>query len=164
MPPLTRWVRGLSWVCRSESVPGGIQSAETTLHATCVAFGDRAVLIRGASGRGKSGLALELLAMGAGLVADDRTRLWRVRDAVIADAPETIRGLIEARGIGILSLPCVGPQPLALVVNLDRDETDRLPVRRHEDVMGVALPSIGRVAHHHFPAAVLLYLRYGEVS
>ncbi len=145
-------------------MPGDADPVETVIHATCVAHGERAVLIRGASGRGKSGLALELLAMGAGLVSDDRTRLWRCADHVMADAPEAIRGRIEARGIGILTLPCVGPQPLGLIVDMDRDVAERLPPRHHEEVIGVELPCIGRVAQRHFPAAILLYLMHGELS
>ena len=61
----------------SETVPS---HGETIVHASCVARDGRAVLIRGASGSGKSGLALQLMALGAGLVADDRTRLWREGD------------------------------------------------------------------------------------
>ena len=34
-------------------------------------------MITGASGAGKSALALQLIALGAELVADDRTELWR---------------------------------------------------------------------------------------
>ncbi|SEL93687.1 Hpr(Ser) kinase/phosphatase [Roseovarius azorensis] len=163
-PPLIRWARDLSWACRSEPVPGEAGTAEMVTHASCVAYGGRAVLIRGAPGRGKSGLALDLLAMGAGLVADDRTRLWRREDQVMADAPETIRGRIEARGVGILTLPGVGPQPLALIVDMDRDVAERLPPLDHEEVMGVTLPILGRAAHRHFPAAILLYLMHGELS
>ena len=124
----------------------------------------RAALIRGAAGRGKSGLALQLVAMGAGLVADDRTRLWRAGAQVMADAPDTIRGRIEARGLGILRLPAAGPQPLALVIDLDRDETDRLPPPRETRIKGVTLPLVHGSAHAHFPAAILLYLRYGELE
>lgn len=143
---------------------GAREPTETVVHATCVACGDRAALIRGAAGRGKSALALDLLAMGAGLVSDDRTRLRRLGGQVMADAPETIRGLIEARGIGILRLPDLGPRPLALIVDMDRDVVERLPPRTHEDVMGILLPCLGRVPHRHFPAAILLYLRHGELT
>lgn len=143
---------------------GAREPEETVVHATCVALDARAVLIRGASGRGKSGLALELMAMGAGLVADDRTRLWRLGGQVMAAAPETLRGLIEARGVGILRLPDLGPRPLSLIVDLDREVADRLPPPTHEDVMGIRLPCLGRVSHRHFPAAILLYLRHGELT
>ena len=48
---------------------------ETILHATCIAWQGRGVLIRGPSGSGKSALALGLMAHGAVLVADDRVKL-----------------------------------------------------------------------------------------
>ncbi|MEO1532556.1 MAG: serine kinase, partial [Pseudomonadota bacterium] len=42
------------------------------LHASAVALGERGLLILGPSGAGKTRLALELVALGAELVADDR--------------------------------------------------------------------------------------------
>ncbi|MFU8777328.1 MAG: HPr kinase/phosphorylase [Roseovarius sp.] len=133
------------------------------LHATCVAQSGRAALIRGASGRGKSGLALQLLALGAGLVADDRTRLWVNAGRIMADAPDTIRGQIEVRGMGILRLPCVGPQPLALIVDLDAESTERLPPLTHAELLGHRVPLVKKADHAHFPAAVLLYLMHGTL-
>ncbi|MDO5529406.1 MAG: hypothetical protein Q4F71_08380, partial [Paracoccus sp. (in: a-proteobacteria)] len=50
---------------------GGVE-----LHASALAAAGRAALILGPSGAGKSSFALTLLALGAGLVADDRVRLW----------------------------------------------------------------------------------------
>lgn len=163
MPPLIRWARALSWVCRSEPVTSPPASGEVILHATCVAHSGRAVLIRGASGRGKSGLALQLLALGAGLVADDRTRLWVAEGRVMADAPETIRGQIEARGMGILRLPSTGPQPVALIVDLDAETTERMPSLTHADLLGQSVPLVKKADHAHFPAAVLLYLIHGTL-
>ncbi|MEQ8902573.1 MAG: HPr kinase/phosphatase C-terminal domain-containing protein [Roseovarius sp.] len=154
----------MSWACRSDPVTAHAPAQEIVIHATCVALEGRAALIRGAAGQGKSGLALQLIALGATLVADDRTRLWRNDDRLIADAPDTIRGRIEARGLGILHLPQTGPAPVACVVDLDRSETDRLPSLCHETVMDLRLPSFGKSPHPHFPAVILLYLRYGTIS
>ena len=72
------------------------------LHATAVAVDDQAVLIEGASGSGKSALALTLMAFGAVLVADDRVLLQIAGGNLIATPPATIAGRIEARGMGIL--------------------------------------------------------------
>ncbi|MFB9148349.1 HPr kinase/phosphorylase [Roseovarius ramblicola] len=142
----------------------GDDAGGLTVHASCVAQAGRAALIRGAAGSGKSGLALRLIALGADLVADDRTRLWRAGAQVMADAPATIRGRIEARGVGLLRLPAAGPCPLALAIDLDREETGRLPPLRETRVAGAALPLVHGSGHAHFPAAILLYLKFGVLE
>ena len=131
---------------------------ETIVHASCVARNGRAVLIRGASGSGKSGLALQLMALGAVLVSDDRTRLWRAGAGLMADAPPTIRGRIEAREVGILSAPPAGPTPVALVVDMDERECDRLPEYRTVTMLGADIPLARKSELAHFPAAILTYL------
>lgn len=122
-------------------------------------MGDLGVLIIGPSGAGKSALALQLIALGASLVADDRTRLTRQDGTVVADVPETIAGLIEARGVGILRLPPAGPTPLALVVDTARTEPERIPPPRSHAVLGLELPCLYRVEGPQFASAILLYLR-----
>src|SRR5580658_5234693 len=93
-----------------------ILSGETLLvHATAVAIGARAVLLRGPSGSGKSDLALRLIDAGARLVADDRCQLSREADAIVVRAPAAIAGLIEVRGIGILGVDTVPEARLALI-------------------------------------------------
>lgn len=170
MSPRTRWARVSSWAFRSDPVTGRDSGASADaagpliLHATTVAANGRAALIRGTSGSGKSGLALALIGLGAGLVADDRTRLRRTGDQVIADAPEAIRGRIEARGVGIMGCPAAGPVPLALIVDMDRPEPERLPPWGEEKVLDISLPILGNPGHPHFPSAILLYLMYGRVD
>lgn len=116
------------------------------LHASCVAMDGageiRAVLILGRSGAGKSALALELMSRGARLVADDRTLVVRRGGALIASCPPAISGLIEARGIGLIRVPPLARARLALAVDLDEGEGDRLPPPRRMDLLGVALPRI----------------------
>lgn len=122
------------------------------------------MLIRGASGRGKSGLALQLLAFGAELVADDRTRVWKENGQIMADAPVTIRGQIEARGMGILRLPCVGPQPVSLIVDMDAESSERVPPLAQAEILGLRIPIVKKNAHAHFPATILLYLKHGTLT
>jgi len=138
--------------------------AETVLHAGCVAWGGRGLLISGASGSGKSGLALSLMAMGCDLVADDRTVILRPGDALLADAPASIAARIEARGLGILRADAVGPVPLALAVDLDRAETARLPPRRSVSHLGIALPLAYGAENRHLAAAILQYLKAGRCA
>lgn len=134
------------------------------MHATTICHAGRGGLIIGASGTGKSGLALQLLALGARLVADDRTRLWRADEALMADVPEAIKGRIEARGVGILTAPATGPVPVALVIDMDRVETKRLPPNRTLRILDHELPLIRKVESPCFPAAILLYLNGGRIA
>jgi HPr kinase/phosphorylase len=127
------------------------------LHATAIAIDGRAVLLRGASGSGKSDLALRLIDAGARLVADDQSELCRRGAEVIVRAPAAISGLLEVRGIGIMRLDALAEAPVALVVDLVLAETiERLPARRCETILGLALPLI-RVAP--FEASVTAKLR-----
>ena len=136
-------------------------SKAETLHATCVSIDGSGVLIVGPSGSGKSGLALQLMALGADLVSDDRTDVTMVSGALRATAPPTIAGLIEARGVGILNAPVQSDTAIALIVDMGQAETERLPHRRLRTIQGVTLPCLHKVDAAHFAAAVLLYLRRG---
>ena len=154
---MTRWRKG------ADAIADRPRDDGLVLHASCVVTTGGGALIRGQSGSGKSVLALRLLALGARLVADDRTHLRRERGRLVAEAPAAIRGLIEARGIGILNAPPVtDPAPVALIVDLDRQETERLPPVRQTRLLGVDLPVIGNPGGLHLPAAILIYLAHGR--
>lgn len=133
------------------------------LHASCVAIGDRGLLILGPSGAGKSALALRLISLGARLVSDDRTRVDLVDGQLCATCPNPdLSGLIEARGVGLMRAPAQASANLALAVDLDQAETDRLPPYRHVTILGVALSLVLHVQNDHFPDALMLYLRHGR--
>jgi len=102
------------------------RTTEANVHASCVAIAGRGVLLTGKSGAGKSDLALRLIDDGARLVADDRTILFLVKGALYARAPESIKGLLEIRGIGIVACSSLPKVRIALVVRLGR-EGRRLP-------------------------------------
>jgi HPr kinase/phosphorylase len=130
----------------------------TEIHASCVAAGGRGLLILGRPGAGKSALALELVALGALLVADDRVALRRAGDVLVATAPPRLRGLVEARGVGVLRLPHAAEAALALAIDLDATERARIPPRRSMGLLGVAIPLLlGRPAG----AAVIAALLHG---
>ena len=101
----------------------------TNIHASCVAVGRKGILLLGASGAGKSDLALRLIDEGAVLVADDRTDLFVRRGKLFARAPRILAGLIEVRGLGIVRLRRHKEIAVALVVQLGRAGT-RLPQRQ----------------------------------
>lgn len=123
-----------------------------------MAHGGKGLLILGKSGAGKSSLALAMIALGAGLVADDRTTIARLDGQLIASAPEPLQGLIEARGIGLIRLPFITQIALKVAVDLDQAESDRLPPLRHMELMGQKLHLIHGSQYLHFPAALMCYL------
>lgn len=121
------------------------------MHGTCVAFGGRAALLRGAPGTGKSDLALRFIARypatrgnaGASLVADDQVVLERRGSELVARAPEEIAGMLEVRGVGLVRLDYANSARLRLIVDLvaggqaPRLPPDPLP---REEVLGVEVP------------------------
>ena len=97
------------------------------IHASCVAIGGKGVLLLGESGAGKSDLALRLIDEGASLVADDRCALFLSRGKLWARPPQTIAGLLEMRGLGIIALPHLAKVPIAMAVVLKARPGPRLP-------------------------------------
>ncbi len=134
------------------------------LHASCVALEGQGLLITGASGRGKSALALQLMAYGAQLVADDRVLVQLLDGQVIARAPDPIRGLIEARCMGLLKAQIRSPVPVVAMVDLEQLETERLPRRQTTRLLGKTLPLVKRVDAPHFAPALMQFLRCGALD
>jgi HPr kinase/phosphorylase len=124
-------------------------TAQRTVHASAVLVGDRAVLIRGASGSGKSRLAFDLILAGrAGLIApavlvgDDRVHLEIVQgDLEVRPAPK-LAGLIEIYGLGIRRCDFVERALVGLVVDLGAADAERLPPPDAllTDIYGIKIP------------------------
>jgi serine kinase of HPr protein (carbohydrate metabolism regulator) len=113
-----------------------------TIHASSVALDGRAVLITGPSGAGKSDLAFRLIDRGFTLVSDDQTIVSRSGARLTASAPPTIRGKLEIRGIGIVTMDQVDDQSVALLVELTSD-IERLPDdSRVRLMLGTGVPMI----------------------
>lgn len=114
-----------------------MQDAPELVHGTCVALGGVAALLRGPSGVGKSDLALRFLFLSRRgpaalarpcLVADDQVVIRRDGDGLVASAPETIRGKLEVRGIGIVEVKPLTEARLVLVADLVvSGEVERMP-------------------------------------
>src|SRR5204862_1742786 len=125
--------------------------APATVHASAVRVGDRAVLIRGPSGSGKSRLAFDLILAGrsgqlppAILVGDDRVHLdTSGGNLIVRPAPE-LAGLIEIRGLGIRRIEHAAEAVVGLVVDLAAEDAERLPAAEAltANFDGVKLPRI----------------------
>ncbi|HEU0276145.1 MAG TPA: HPr(Ser) kinase/phosphatase [Candidatus Udaeobacter sp.] len=113
------------------------------------------VLIRGASGIGKSECVLGLIERGYSLVADDVTRITSLEGReLMATAPELTRNHMEVRGIGIIDVAKVFgigsiriEKRLDLVVTLkdwqDVQEVDRIGLdREYYGILGLQVPHV----------------------
>jgi serine kinase of HPr protein (carbohydrate metabolism regulator) len=122
-----------------------------SVHASAVKVGERAVLIRGPSGSGKSRLAFDLILAGrsgqlppAVLVGDDRVRLDTAGKELLVRPVEELAGLIEIRGLGIRRCDFVAEAAVGLVVDLAAADAERLPPPEalQIDIYGVKIPRI----------------------
>ncbi|MEZ7812169.1 MAG: HPr kinase/phosphorylase [Paracoccaceae bacterium] len=132
------------------------------LHATTVSLNAQALVIVGPSGSGKSSFALALMALGARLVADDQTLLIRQADRVLATCPPALKGLIEARGIGILKANYVqAPVLVIMVLDMGQRETKRRPLEQKISLCGVDFPLLLSHDHTYFPSRVFHAMKFG---
>lgn len=132
------------------------------VHATSVEIGGHAVLIRGPSGSGKSDLALRLIDGGGVLVADDQSTISNDGGRLFVGVPDTIAGLLEVRGLGVVRVPYRARVPLALVVELVAPkDVERLPEPSSAQLLGVMMP---RVVLAAFEASTPAKVRLAMIS
>ena len=128
-----------------------------TVHGVLMDVLGLGVLLTGASGIGKSELALGLINRGHRLIADDAPLFYRQGgEAVIGSCPSVLRNFLEVRGIGVLDVRAMfgdnairDHKRLRLVVHLvainDAQllDMDRLHgIHRTFEVLGVLIPEV----------------------
>lgn len=128
-----------------------------SVHGSAVLVENRAVLIRGPSGSGKSRLAFDLILAGRSglipptlLVGDDRVHLEARQGQIVVRPARELAGLIEIRGLGIRRCGFAGEAVVGLVVDLSAADAERLPPPEAllTRIHGVQLPRIPVDTHH----------------
>ena len=115
----------------------------TRLAGSVVAKDSRGLLLLGASGSGKSSLALQLIDRGYSLVADDAVEIHAKQGQLWARAPRATFGLLEVYGVGLVRMPAVESVALSLVAQLaPAAEIERLPTPERYRLAGIELPQL----------------------
>lgn len=133
------------------------------LHGTAVELEGRGLLITGASGTGKSQLALEMIGLGARLIADDQVRVDAGTPGLMLAPPANLAGLIEVWGIGLIRLPHLAGVALWGIADLDAAEAERLPPPRARAVAGQQVPVWACRGRPGLAAALAALMRAGRV-
>jgi len=115
---------------------------------------DRALLIEGPPGSGKSSLALSLIDRGAVLVGDDSVLLEVRGNRLVASSHRQTRGLIEVRNVGLLAFPVCDEAPVALVLQLDDTAPRFIESAATCEIEGIPLPVV-----RLFPDSQVLSIR-----
>ena len=143
------------------------------IHASAVRIGETGILILGASGVGKSALALDLIdqcqlrGIAAGLIGDDRIVLARRNGQTFASPAPQLAGMIEVRGSGIHAIGHVAEAPLHLAVRLvPEKDAVRMPIEEPVEVLpGILLACLYLPQGQSAVRAVLARLgHYGGVK
>ena len=124
---------------------------DSTIHASAVLVGAKAVLIRGPAGSGKSQLVWNLLTAAAQgvvpfarLVADDRVHVESHLGRLLARPPQALAGMIEIHGLGIRRVEFEALAVVGMVVDLAAADADRHPEKKtaSAEIAGVTLPRL----------------------
>lgn len=129
-------------------------------HCSVVQIDGAGVMIEGASGSGKTSLALGLIdtararGLAASLVSDDQALLSVAGERLVASAPAAIAGLAELRGYGIARVEHVDCCEIDVVGRLDADEgLPRMAEPGRTTIKGVELPLLHLPGRHEQQAA-----------
>jgi serine kinase of HPr protein (carbohydrate metabolism regulator) len=148
-----------------------MSSNQSTIHASVVLVGARAVLIRGPSAAGKSRLALVLLQAAqtgllgfARLVADDRVLIESAGGRLLAQPAPALAGLIEVHGLGVRRVPHEPVAVVGTVLDLAAADGSRLPEQasRQAEISGVRLPRLAVAAGVEPLPLLLAYLQTAD--
>jgi HPr kinase/phosphorylase len=140
---------------------------KSTIHASAVLVGPKAVLIRGPAGSGKSHLVWHLLQSAARgalpfarLVADDRACVEACAGHLLVRPAEALAGMLEMRGLGIRRLPYESVAVVGLVIDLAAADAERYPAAEVQktSIDGVFLPRLAVAPAVPALSMVLAYL------
>lgn len=127
----------------------------TTLHGELLDIYGIGILLTGESGIGKSETALELIAKGHHLVADDVVEVKKVAEnRLVGESPEITRYFLEVRGVGIIDIrtmygvgSVVSNKAIDMVIHMETWQNGKGYNRLGDDygyseILGVKVPEV----------------------
>lgn len=125
-------------------------------HGVFLDIFDKGVLLMGPSGCGKSDCALQLLARGHRLIADDAPTFYRTQtNQIIGFCPERIQNALEIRALGIIDVrqlfgenAVLSEKNLDLIVHLAKLNPCDVTTRKlqielhHQTILDVPIPTL----------------------
>jgi serine kinase of HPr protein (carbohydrate metabolism regulator) len=131
----------------------------TLIHATCVEWEDKGILIIGDSGAGKSDLAIRLMEKDAFLISDDQTKLLKRKNEILGQTAPNIEGKIELRGVGIIDVDYKKETAIKLILELvkSRKEVPRMPKLEFSDFFGI---KVAKFRLYPFDDSTLIKIKY----
>ena len=128
--------------------------------ATAISYKKHAILIQGSSGIGKSSLALQLIERGAILIGDDVVEIYLKNNKLYCKYKEKLKGVIEVRGLGLVSgLKVSRPVPVLCVIRLHKTHTERLPKSKTVLLLNKKIPVFDFYACNTLEISVLYSIR-----
>ncbi|MBB71955.1 MAG: hypothetical protein CMF50_06105 [Legionellales bacterium] len=131
-------------------------TVSVTKHGVFMDVFGHGVLLTGASGIGKSELALNLINRSHRLIADDAVEFSPINEGIVGRCPPLLQDFLEVRGLGILNIRVMfgdtaikDAKRLQLIINIVvmDDEALRSMDRLHgmyseQTILGVAIPEV----------------------
>ena len=141
----------------------------TSIHANCVVVGHSGVLIRGASGSGKSTITRRIVELAryrgyfSEIVGDDRILLRMNNGRIVASGHPLIAGCLEIRGLGIAQSNFENRAVIRLLVDCEPVLKVRAPddLENSGELFGISLRRI--TVTPETPDHVLVALGLGSV-
>ena len=142
------------------------------MHATALVLGTRGVIVSGASGLGKTSLALHLVerfataGRFARIVSDDQVFLENRNGRLVCHAPAAIAGRVEVRGYGPTPVATERSCVVDLFVRLAEGAAPRLPERAFGTIEGCRIEALTLAARDAPGAAnaILAHLGLGPFT
>ena len=157
IPLYTSLASSLEVISHLQYLLSSLLADSVVIHGVFMDVMGSGVLLTGASGIGKSELALDLISRGHRLIADDAPQFSKIApDIINGSCPVLLREFLEVRGLGVLNIRSIFGDSaiktnkyLRLIISLETVTVEQLQTidrlrgsKRNHKVLGINIPEI----------------------